>query len=133
LELTSIVVFELELEGSALHVEPRVSHRVPSLTVELRMHFTKVPPLAVVFELDLDFSRVPLRAIVSGLEADTVDPQLLKIVHFDCDPRFIVGRCEPFVVTFVTLAKQILRIFASGSATTWRSVFGLDGCLRANL
>ena len=54
-------------------------------------------------------------------------------MHFDFDPRFIVGRCEPFVVTFVTLAKQILRIFASGSATTWRSVFGLDGCLRANI
>ena len=133
MELTIFGIFELELEGSALYVETRVSDSVPSLTVELRMHFTKAPPLAIVFELDLDFSRVPLRAIVAGLEADTVYPQLLIIVHFDCDPRFIVGRCEPFVVTFVTLAQQVLWIFASGSATTWRSVFGLDGCLRANL
>ena len=97
------------------------------------MHFTKAPPLAIVFKLDLDFSRVSLRAIVAGLEADTIYPQLLIIVHFDCDLGFIVRRCEPFVVTFVTLAQQVLRIFASGPSTTWCSVFGLDGCLLYNL
>ena len=100
-----------------------------SLTVELRMHFTEAPPLVIVFELDLNFSRVSLRAIVSGLEADTVDPQLLIILHFYCDPRFIVVRREPFVVTFVILAQQVFQISAFASATNCCCVFGLNRCL----
>jgi hypothetical protein len=97
------------------------------------MHFAEAYPPTIDFVQDLDFSRVSLRAIVCGHEADSVDPQILIIVHFDFNPRFIVLSHAPFVIVFVTIAQQVLRIFATGSATTWRCVFGLDSCIRANI
>ena len=101
------IAFDLELESSAPYVEPGVGHRMPSMTVELRMQFSEAYPLAIDFVQDLDFSRVSLRAIVGGLKADSVDPQILIIVNFDFYPRFIVLSHAPFVIVFVTIAQQV--------------------------
>jgi hypothetical protein len=101
------IAFDLELESSAFNVESGVSDRVPSIAVELRMHFAEAYPLAIDFVKDLDLSRVSLRAIVRGLEADSVDPQILIIVHFNFYPRFIALSHVPFVKSFVTVAQQV--------------------------
>jgi hypothetical protein len=89
LKFVRVVVAKHKLEGVALDVEACVGDRLPSFTVELRVHVAELLILSIDEVVDFDLLRIAMRTIVRRFEAKTVDLQLLAFVKSHSDPGFI--------------------------------------------